>query len=348
MKTVMDNHSVAHVWAQQRQSHAHSKSMSFRDSVIYSYRTPIGMIVKAADGSDVALITNQSYSMTTSCKHMPAVRSAVRHLRSFSVSNLVPSHAANLAEMVKAYHDEKPSLLRKRDLYRTPQETLEGLYDAAREYAEAFGLPVPELDWLQDGLDIEAARNAREAKNNTPQAIAAKERARQRAADKVRASYRNGDALPYSYRASHKIEALMDDADRVARAEAIRVLNADKIAAWHNGEGHIRFDAECGGAALRVVGDELQTSHGARVPLEHAVKAFRFIKMVRERGEGWHHNGHSLRVGHFTVDAIQPNGDFKAGCHDIRWAEVERIARLVGVFDAAPSDDALTLTYSAA
>lgn len=97
-----------------------------------------------------------------------------------------------------------------------------------------------------------------------------------------------------------------------------------------------------------IIGGELQTSRGANVPLVHAIKAFRFLKLCRERGTGWTHNGHSIRVGHFQVDSIQPDGSFKAGCHEIEWSEVERVARSLDVLDLPPTDSALESTHKAA
>lgn len=109
-----------------------------------------------------------------------------------------------------------------------------------------------------------------------------------------------------------------------------------------------RVEAPCGGPALRIMGDALQTSYGADVPLAHAVRVFRFVKLCRERGQSWERNGHSLRVGHFTVDRVDPQGNFRAGCHDIKWPEVERVARLAGVFDEMADDSALEPSQHAA
>jgi hypothetical protein len=137
--------------------------------------------------------------------------------------------------------------------------------------------------------------------------------------------------------------------------------NAEELAAWIAGGGSKRpsFGYRLEKTYLRAVnverdsagavtGGELQTSKGADVPLTHAIKAFRFLKLCRERGKGWTHNGHSIRVGHFTVDSIQPDGSFKAGCHNISWDEVARVTRELGVFDLAPADSALESTQHAA
>lgn len=113
-----------------------------------------------------------------------------------------------------------------------------------------------------------------------------------------------------------------------------------------------RLSDETGGALIRatgverdasgaIVGGLLETSHGADVPLAHAVKAFRFVKLVRERGETWRRNGRTIRVGHYQIDAIDAGG-FTAGCHRINWGEIERLARELGVLDA-PADDSAVI-----
>lgn len=115
----------------------------------------------------------------------------------------------------------------------------------------------------------------------------------------------------------------------------------DRRRAWLAGESVRSYGLsdERGNALMRIKGDVLQTSWGADVPLAHAIKVFRFVKLCRENGTPWQRNGKTIRVGHFTVDRIESNGDFKAGCHNFSWPEVERVARLAGVYEDAPSAD---------
>lgn len=101
------------------------------------------------------------------------------------------------------------------------------------------------------------------------------------------------------------------------------------------------FDAESGGAALRIKGNRLETSHGAEVPLAEAIRAFRFIKLCRERGREWKANGERVRVGAFHVDSISAAGDMIAGCHSFTWPEIERAAELAGVASDPPSAEAV-------
>lgn len=150
--------------------------------------------------------------------------------------------------------------------------------------------------------------------------------------------------------------AARETAERMEKERAARE-------AWLAGEGprHVRFSDATGAAMLRAVGVErdesgaivggtLETSHGADVPLPHALKAFAFVRRVVATGQAWHANGHTIRVGHFRVDSIAPDGTMRAGCHTLHLAEMERLAAELGTgaADLQPSDSALELTRGAA
>lgn len=140
--------------------------------------------------------------------------------------------------------------------------------------------------------------------------------------------------------AEQRAAAAIIDAERMAAQAAER-------AAWIAGEGPayayqlkgprdsalIRAEgAEIDGCA--VAAGELVTSQGARVPLAHAVRVFGFVRAVRERGQAWERKGGvGPRAGHFTVDSVEPDGSFRAGCHYIAWEETERLARELGIWD---------------
>lgn len=145
-------------------------------------------------------------------------------------------------------------------------------------------------------------------------------------------------------------------------AESCRIANIKKaaeIVEWRAGRGpsYFRFDSDHGGAAIRatdverdasgaIIGGTLETSHGASVPLPHAIKAFRFVKLCRERGTGWASNGRIIRVGYYQIDGITADGDFKAGCHNFRWLEIAALAESLGVFDLAPDESAVVANPS--
>ena len=347
MANVVSNPQVAHIWAHQSQDTArsHNGNFSFHGEVIYSYSTPVARIVRGVIDRPIALVTSRTYSTTTSGKHIGPIYRALDYGRSFVRVFTVPFigafggrnsgdrdfceitaptiHQGNVDHYVSKYNDVKATLPRRTSWQLSHTDILAALNEVANncaDYCEAFGIDCPAFDTDADAAAIFAKREAR----NTPAAIAKREAAaatRKAAADR---------------------KAACEAAARIEREAARR-------AAFYAGErlGYGLRDAN-GGALLRVMGDTLQTSLGAEVPLAHAVKAFRFVKLCRERGEAWHRNGRTIRVGHFQVDRIAPDGDFWAGCHRINWAEVERLASDLGLSDAAPSADAVEPSARAA
>ena len=328
-----DNRMCAHVWAQQSKASGKSGNgnLSFEGQTLYSYRTPIGRFVATVDGRRAVLVTSNTYSVTTSGKHMPALWCAIDYGRgAFSPCFTVPhlcagyvDHAANLAHLVDCYVKGLAKDRRARDLRGDWRERCVKAARNAVDYAEAFGLPVPVLAVTDDCDAVAAHRAAREAKRNAPGA----------------AERREAEALKRAERKERR--------EREAREKAL-ADRAEAIADWRAGRRRylpygVQHDSS-GGALLRVqmAADietgQLQTSLGATVPLPDAIRVFRFVKLCKERGEAWRRNGRTLPVGAFQVDHVAPNGTFRAGCHLIHWPEIEAAARAAGVLDIAPAD----------
>ncbi len=120
--------------------------------------------------------------------------------------------------------------------------------------------------------------------------------------------------------------------ERRQRAEAKRQREAlERVQQWVDGETDFLCQQSYGPIRLRIKGDELQTSRGARVPLDHAIKAFRLIKRLHDTGQAYERNGYSVHLGAFVLDAVDNCGNVRAGCHCVEWPEIERIATLAGV-----------------
>jgi hypothetical protein len=111
-----------------------------------------------------------------------------------------------------------------------------------------------------------------------------------------------------------------------ARTEKARKENAEMVAQWIAGKPDSHPDT-----LMHVRGEEIETSRGARFPLDHGKRAWPFI--LAARGKGWHSNGHTIKLGNFCIDSINAEGDVKAGCHLVKWPEVERIARELGLIE---------------
>ena len=138
---------------------------------------------------------------------------------------------------------------------------------------------------------------------------------------------------------------LESDVGRVkAKREAARRFaeETERREKWLAGatNGWSGLDSD-GGALTRIRDGMLETSQGASVPLDHAIKAFRFVKLCRDRGEPWQRNGRTIRVGHFQIDSIDGEGNFVAGCHRFYWPEIERIAAIAGVVNDSGDDSAI-------
>jgi hypothetical protein len=318
MKTVFSNSQCAHVWAQQTQARGHSQSMSFEYGTLYSYRTPIAKFqtvkraVSVAVGHEreVVFFTSQKYSMTTSSKHMPAAHSAALNYRAFIVplvtANTPTLHADNLEYLLSKYRECVGILTRKINELRPYEfEHLETLARDAMEYADLFDVPCAAIQYLTDKEAIRAAREAREAKRNTPKQIAKRAKA----------------------------QAKRDTAD-AARREAIAQAQGDALKLWRIGERNSApHNDGAKGAYLRVSrdGSAVQTSRGATVPAKDARRAIAFVRAVMTRGINWKRNGEQCPVGHFQIDRIAANGDINAGCHFIEWQEISNLASLLGV-----------------
>lgn len=315
MRKVFENSMVGHVWANasQEEGRSHNGNLWFSGATIYSYRTPIA---RRMPGGRVFLVTSERYSITTSGKHMPAVHRAIASGATvFQVPDVAANdhaaHTRNVGHLGKVYADTVARMKRTQAAsWGNPERTLQELADDIRNYVGAIGGAEPDNypDPARDAAAVRAKWAERAARDADP-ATAAK-----READRA------------------KRKAAKERKEQAARDE--------QRTKWLAGEYvYSRFDDGNGGAVLRVRGDVLETSQGAGVPLAHAVKAFRMVKRCRDAGQSWARNGHTIRVGHFQVDAIDALGNMRAGCHRINWPEIERVARALGVFDTADTGD---------
>lgn len=317
-----DNAMVAHLWAQQEKDSArsHNGNFSFSGERLYSYSTVIGRFVTLPRNGRVILVTSRRYSVTTCGKHMPALWRAIGWDRENVFQVPCPDarlqgggeHKRNLEHLVSVYIDTREKARRARDYWGCEddlRDRLDKLAAKARGYARLFKLRRPRLDPAADAANVFADRAAREARRNTPAAIAKREKDRERR-----------------------------EAIAVRKAELARASMTEKVEAWRNGEAMCIYARDDnGGALLRIRGDTLETSMGASVPLEHAIRVFDRVRQLRDESAAadappiWARNGESIRVGHFQIDAIYPDGHFRAGCHTIYWPEIERAAIAAGV-----------------
>jgi hypothetical protein len=117
-------------------------------------------------------------------------------------------------------------------------------------------------------------------------------------------------------------------AETKRKSEEDRVRWAHAAEQWRKGEYHHYLPYSLP-TMLRIEGNEVVTSHGARFPITHAKRGLALVRAVIARGQEWRPNGESCRLGHFHIDHISPDGTVSAGCHVVTWAEIQRIAEAI-------------------
>jgi hypothetical protein len=118
------------------------------------------------------------------------------------------------------------------------------------------------------------------------------------------------------------------------RAEAL-VRQQELITRWRAGHySGCLYDVP---TMLRIDGPEVVTSRGARFPVSHAKRALAFVRKIRESGQAYVRNGHTVHLGPYPLDRIEPDGTVKAGCHVVSWEEIQRIAPALDSVPASPT-----------
>ncbi len=269
---------------------------------IYSYGTMIALRCKAPSGREVVLLNDKKYSVTTSA-HQEYVASACSHLPLYRVKMCnaatrdKETHRRNHQYMIGQAAEDIGRMKRARIHtewhFRSAVEWLNMANAYTRDFRLGFRqVSVPET--------IEAASEAW-FEADIAKRIVSGIRRRQR---------------------EHEKEM---ERQRKMRAERF----ARELEEWRNHETNYIMEAHYFPPALRRDGDEVVTSLGAKFPLEHARKAWPFIRRIADAGQKWHPNGHSIHLGMFTVEEITPE-HVKAGCHTVPMDECRRFAEEMG------------------
>lgn len=301
-KVFPSNSQVCHTWAQQTQIEGRSSSISFRDSVIFSYGEHFPMAkIHTVKGKRFAIINSSDYSVTTG-QHKSQVRNALKGLMPYFSGPDVykPKEAVKwLDSNAKACLE----LALKRKIVRDVVEikfTLKRIheeYETASNLRNILGLVkvYPNPKKLHQLILHFKKRLARYRELNTPEKIAKKEAKR-------------------------------------ARLQEIKQVEVRRIQA----EGIFKFKAGLANSQvpnlpfelLRVKGETLQTTRGAEVPLKDAKSLCRAIVAgVNVIGK---------TIGDFTIDGIidyTPSNAphtkvIKVGCHRILLSEAVQVLGL--------------------
>lgn len=300
MRHVYPNHEIPHLWAHQSQDEARNSTGSFYfdGPIIYSYGShfPIARYVTNERGERAVLFTIAHHSVTTSGHCSAVARAIPPDVPAFRVPHLRSSWGdlPNHADNVESYVRRISELLGKAKRARVHRDW---------HQREALGLREQLRRYVAffDLSDVSVPES-----------------------DEL-------DALQ-SWVAAHKEEERQrrEEAAWLAEEERRRE-QVERIWQFRAGDPNVSYIPGVS-PMLRVVGNEVQTSLGARFPVSHARRELAFIREVRESGQEYVRNGHAIHLGNYVIDRIEPDGTVHAGCHVVKWEEIEIITpQLVAV-----------------
>ena len=288
MKTTFKTKEIAHVWAHKSAPFGKSPSaLSFEGDCLLSYNTAIARHIEHK-GKHAILINESSLSNPTS-KHQNLMRRAIPSgVLCFYVSDCRGTRLDFDGPRLFAYAIQEATDASKNAAMIKRKGTQKQAYLEARQAL-----------WLQRAKEVSDFFGLRRKVD-------------EKTISRLEAS---------SAKAEKKAKAAREKQE-AARREKYQAA----YASWLNG-GKDYFPEASFPVAFRVEGDELVSTLGARVPLQAARVAYRFV--TSKRGHDWRQNGETCPVGNYAVNAINGQG-IVAGCHRVTWAELERLASILG------------------
>lgn len=322
MRTVFPSDELPHVWANCRTFPAHGRSpsaLSFSGVALYSYSTEIALRVNPNTPQEFVLFNKTSYSVTTS-RHQGQASCAIPS--GVPVFNVYGKTQGRVLSELFDHRGKIPARTARDLVEKSAFEAAAAFTKATRarsEYSATFHRERG-MEFLANANAI-GARFLRKFQPLTPEDCGARAEAFQK--KRTAAQRREYLARQKRYEAER--------AEREARAR-------ERLTLWQAGETVDTYWIRELPVALRLARDAdgrlvVETSHGARVLLCQALRLFRFVCALKERGEVYSADGSQshpvrsepVRVGPYELRSITANGDAQVGCHSLPFAEMERL-----------------------
>lgn len=284
MRKVLRNHrEVAHVWAQQNQDYGKSGNMFFEGPSIYSYghHFEIARFITPS----IVFFTNKKYSISTS-NHMGYTLNALSSAcRVFTVPSF-GDHRANLAYYVEEAENMPIKIKRARSNAEWMLNKMQKLIASGEDYISSF------RKMLSPG-QITKAKEVFDKlmSGNYSDIIAKQEKARKLQLQKER------------------------ERAEIRKKEVLSILEE-----WKAGKNVEIWSMRDLPTYLRIKGGEIQTSHGASVPLNKALEMYKQLKKGIPV--------HGFKMGNYTITSFDGE-TLKVGCHTIPMAEMDRLYAIV-------------------
>jgi hypothetical protein len=323
----MNNREVAHLWNAQSRPRAKGSHFFFEGPTIYSYgpHFPVATIHTRKSGS-LVLFNERTCSVTTA-RHQNLAHRACSNRYSVTVPHIAPrstdEHAVNLAALA-ARQAAALDKARRRQAVRIVQLDQRSATQARNDYARYclfFGIKRKPLPTLEGEFNA-ALDRARRIENPDPASADKRERARAQRIERNRERDEYMDAH---------------------RANLARGKFYTRMALRTDWRLHGAFTGYNAGASrgdsdpimLRVNGEKIETSHGARVPLAAAPMVWLMVQRARQGRDHAEHArkayGRQVRIGDYPLDRIDADGTLHVGCHVIPYSELATMARTLGL-----------------
>lgn len=325
MKTKLsDNREVAHYWANNAQPEGRGSNFFFRDGRLYSYGAHfcIARILPIA-GRRVAVFNPNKYSVSTS-KQQGYARSAWNGEIVWAEKpdgTASQNRESAQREIVSALAAAEPAPRKRKSV-------MDGHRAHAAFVAQRFNDYLAALPESERTREVIARR--KDGKPRTKRTRFGTENVFVREAVLPFDMSTLGAYLEQAKAAELKRQedARKAERDRLKRMAAL-------VAKWEAGEQipHFHYrDPDSGSVLLRIVGEEVETSLGARAPLDHVRRVLRFVDKLRATPEGQtasdidvsSHGHANVVLGHYTLDRISKDG-VHAGCHFFSWQQIDKL-----------------------
>jgi hypothetical protein len=116
------------------------------------------------------------------------------------------------------------------------------------------------------------------------------------------------------------------EAEEAQRQAAVRL--ADAAQDWRNHGPTQSWQLRSLGVLLRLSADrsQIETSQGAVIPTAEAVALWPLLATLKARGKAHEFSHLGRALGAYRIERFKADGSLIVGCHDIPWAELERMA----------------------
>jgi hypothetical protein len=296
MKKVFNSHSqLAHIFAQRTQNEGRSNNMFFENDIIYSYGIHFEL-AKFIDFNNKKYLFVNTYSYSSSTgNHQNHVRRAINKNILDKVFYFDFKNKGYWVNTICSFSLNKESLKEIIiDLISKAKEQFEKQLRAREksylntqglEYIEQAQSLLNEFYMILEGEDISLSNSI----------------------------YDLSDLIEQSKNKAFQIEQTREERSKEKRAKEIE-KEKEFLSKWINKE--YNYPLYNLPVHVRINGEELQTSHGAKVPLKEALTMFKGIL------EGKNYEGE--KIGMFTVNK-QHEDCIKIGCHTIYYNNVSSL-----------------------